>query len=66
MNIYYRGYVIHQDIPAICYTVYGRRPLRMELSACGTSLQAMQWVDRHVSSVVSAGVPTGQTHMALL
>jgi len=24
MNIFYRGYVIHEDIRAICYTIYGR------------------------------------------
>lgn len=43
MNIYYRGYLIHEDIRGICYTVYGRRPLRMELSACiGTLSPASQ------------------------
>lgn len=66
MNIYYRGYVIHQDIPNIYYTVFGRRPLRMELSACATSLEAMQWVDRRVSSAITDGVPSRQTQMALL
>jgi hypothetical protein len=47
MNLFYRGYVIHQDIPSICYTIFSRRPERVELAACGTSREAMQWVDLH-------------------
>jgi len=47
MNLFYRGYVIHQDIPSICYTIFSRRPERVELAACGTSREAMQWVDVH-------------------
>ena len=47
MNLFYRGYVIHQDIPSICYTIFSRRPERMELAACGTSREAMLWVDLH-------------------
>lgn len=47
MNLFYRGYVIHQEIRSICYTIFGRRPSRVELAACGTSREAMQWVDRH-------------------
>ena len=47
MNLFYRGYVIHQDIPSICYTIFSRRPERMELVACGTSREAMRWVDLH-------------------
>ncbi|MCH7605814.1 MAG: hypothetical protein IH962_01550 [Chloroflexi bacterium] len=50
MTLYYRGYIIHQDIRSICYTVYGRRPQRTELMACDTPLKAMHWVDRHVAS----------------
>ena len=46
MNIFYRGYRIHEDIRAICYTIYGRRPDRQELEARGTAMEAMQWVDR--------------------
>ena len=46
MNIFYRGYVIHEDIRAICYTIYSRRPERQELHARGTAIEAMQWVDR--------------------
>jgi hypothetical protein len=47
MNLFYRGYVIHQDIPSICYTIFSRRPERIELAACGTSREAMRWVDLH-------------------
>ena len=54
MNIFYRGYVIHEDIRAICYTIYGRRPDRRELDAQGTALEAMQWVDRDVAADVRA------------
>ena len=49
MNIFYRGYVIHEDIRAICYTIYGRRPGRQELDAQGTANEAMQWVDRDLA-----------------
>ena len=65
MNIYYRGYLIHQDIRAICYTVYGRRPFRMELSACITPLEAMQWVDRHAVAGES-GIASPWTQLALM
>ena len=50
MNIFYRGYVIHEDIRAICYTIYGRRPDRQELDSQGTAMEAMQWVDRDVAA----------------
>lgn len=49
MNIYYRGYVIHEDIRAICYTIYDRRPARQELATVGTSRAAMQWVDARIN-----------------
>ncbi len=48
MRIYYRGYVIDEDIPSISYSVYGRRPLRPELTAKSTTRQAMEWIDRDV------------------
>ncbi len=57
MNIFYRGHVIHEDIRAICYTIYGRRPRRTEIAACGTSTEAMQWVDREVSASAVALPP---------
>ena len=48
MRIYYRGYVIDEEIPSISYSVYGRRPERLELTAKGTSRQAMEWIDGDV------------------
>lgn len=64
MNLFYRGYVIHQDIPSICYTVFGRRPERVELAACGTSREAMQWVDLH--EIRREPSPTQQPQLATL
>ena len=49
MNIYYRGYVIHENIRRIHYTIYGARPDRMELASAGSSLEAMRWVDQHIA-----------------
>ncbi len=49
MNIYYRGYVIHEDVRSICYTIYDRRPDRVELATSGTARQAMQWVDSRIN-----------------
>ncbi len=48
MRIYYRGYVIDEEIPAISYSVHGPRPLRPELTAKTTTRQAMEWIDRDV------------------
>ena len=48
MNLFYRGYVIHREFRSVCYTIFGRRPNRVELAACDTSREAMQWVDRRV------------------
>ena len=48
MNIYYRGYVIHEEIRSISYSVYGRRPERTELTAKSTSREAMKWIDYDV------------------
>ena len=49
MNLYYRGYAIHEDIRAICYTISGCRPDRIELGNSVTAKEAMRWVDRHVA-----------------
>ena len=49
MNIFYRGYVIHEDVPKVCYTIYDRRPDRTELATVGTSREAMKWVDARIS-----------------
>ena len=48
MKIYYRGYVIHEEIRAISYSVYGQHPDRAELTAKSTSREAMEWIDRNV------------------
>ena len=66
MNIFYRGYVIHEDIRAICYTIYGQRPDRRELGAQGTYTEAMQWVDRELASEASAGWSHPAAQLALL
>ena len=49
MNIYYRGYVIHEDIQSVYYTIYGTRPDRVELANAGTSREAMELIDRKIS-----------------
>ena len=49
MNIYYRGYVIHENIRRIHYTIYGTRPYRIELASAGSSREAMRWVDRQIA-----------------
>ena len=48
MRIYYRGYVIDEEIRSISYSVYGQRPERPELTAKSTSREAMQWIDNNV------------------
>ena len=49
MNLFYRGYVIHEDMRSICYTIYGGKPQRAELGSRGTTLEAMKWVDRDLA-----------------
>ena len=53
MNLFYRGYVIHEDIPSICYTIYGAKPHRAELRSRGTALEAMKWVDRDLAQLAT-------------
>ncbi len=48
MRIYYRGYVIDEEIRSISYSVFGRRPERLELTAKSTTRQAMEWIDGDV------------------
>ena len=50
MNIFYRGYLIHENIRSICYTIYGRRPSRHELDTLGSVIEAMQWVDQDLAA----------------
>lgn len=49
MNLFYRDYVIHEDVPSVCYTIYDRRPDRVELATAGTSREAMKWVDARIA-----------------
>ena len=48
MRIYYRGYVINEEIRSISYSVHGQRPERPELTARSTSREAMEWIDNNV------------------
>ena len=48
-NLYYRGYLIHEDIRSLHYTIYGTRPERQELTGAATSRQAMEWIDGRVA-----------------
>ena len=47
-NIFYRGYVIHEEIKAISYTIYGERPVRSEIARVGSFTGAMELVDQQV------------------
>ena len=50
MNIFYRGYLIHEEIRAIYCTVLGRRPVRRELATCDNTMAALQLVDRQIAA----------------
>ena len=48
-KVYYRSYLIHGEIPGLCYVIYGRNGLG-QLAELGTARDfraAMEWVDRH-------------------
>lgn len=64
MNIFYRGYLIQREIQASYYTIFDRRPQRMELTACDTSVEAMQWVDGQATS--RASMPSAWAQLTLL
>ena len=49
MNIYYRGYVVHEDIRHIHYTIYGELPQRREMARAGDSQEAMRWIDSQIA-----------------
>jgi hypothetical protein len=48
MKIFYRGYIIDEEIRSISYSVYGQRPERSELTVKSTSREAMEWIDGEV------------------
>lgn len=50
MNLFYRGYMIHEDIHSVCYIIYDRRPARVELAIAGDSGEAMSWIDGRVAA----------------
>ena len=52
-KVYYRGYLIHGEVPGICYVIYGRNEFGQvaELGAARTFPSAMRWVDRHASEM---------------
>lgn len=54
MNLFYRGYVIHEDIRSICYTIFSAKPQRTELGSRSTALEAMKWVDRDLARYATA------------
>jgi hypothetical protein len=54
MNLFYRGYVIHEDIRSICYTIFSAKPQRTELASRSTALEAMLWVDRELARYETA------------
>ena len=55
MKIFYRGYLIYEEIRSISYSVYGRRPERHELITRSTSREAMEWIDGNVNRVATLG-----------
>lgn len=52
-RIAYRGYLIHGEIPGICYVIYGRnaRGRLAELGSESDFPAAMRWVDRHLDQL---------------
>lgn len=61
-RISYRGYLIHGEVPSICYVIYGRNGFGQltELGATRSFPDAMQWVDKHLANMdqmIPAGVP---------
>ena len=52
-RVYYRGYLIHGEIPGISYVIYGRNEFGQvaELGAARTFPSAMRWVDRHANQM---------------
>ena len=52
-RIAYRGYLIHGEIPGICYVIYGRNAggRLAELGSVSDFPAAMRWVDRHLAQL---------------
>ncbi len=65
-RISYRGYLIHGEVPSICYVIYGRNGFGQltELGATRSFPDAMRWVDKHLANLVGmipAGVQQART-----
>ena len=65
-RISYRGYLIHGEVPSICYVIYGRNGYGQltELGAARSFPDAMKWVDKHVANMqgmIPAGMPAAAT-----
>lgn len=61
-RISYRGYLIHGEVPSICYVIYGRNGFGQltELGATRSFPDAMVWVDKHLANMeamIPAGMP---------
>ena len=52
-RIAYRGYLIHGEIPGICYVIYGRNAggRLAELGSVSDFPAAMRWIDRHLAQL---------------
>ena len=52
-KVYYRGYLIHGEIPGVCYVIYGKNEFGQvaELGATRSFPSAMGWVDRHAAEM---------------
>ena len=59
-RISYRGYLIHGEVPSICYVIYGRNGFGQltELGATRSFPDAMLWVDKHVKNMQGM-IPAG-------
>ncbi len=52
-KVYYRGFLIHGEVPGLCYVIYGNNELGQlaELGAADGFFAAMRWVDRHMGEM---------------
>jgi len=66
-RISYRGYLIHGEVPSICYVIYGRNGFGQltELGATRSFPDAMLWVDKHVANMQGM-IPAGMQNTGTL
>lgn len=66
-RISYRGYLIHGEVPSICYVIYGRNGFGQltELGATRSFPDAMLWVDKHVDNMQGM-IPAGMQNTGTL